>query len=151
VLGWSRTPKSVPAVSTFSGTSGFEPFLTAVDILVNYLPLTAETRGILDARAFAALPRGACIVNIARGAHLVERDLLAALDSGQIAGAMLDVFAEEPLPPAHPFWQHPKIVVTPHIAGQAIAELMVSQVVDSIRRIERGEAPLGIVDPARGY
>jgi len=151
VWGWSRTPKSIAGVRTFSGAGGFEPFLAGAQILVNYLPLTRETRGILDARAFAALPRGASIVNIARGAHLVERDLLAALDSGQLAGAILDVFGEEPLPSGHPFWQHPRIVITPHIAGQAIAERMVSQVVDNIRRIERGEVPFGVVDPARGY
>jgi phosphoglycerate dehydrogenase-like enzyme len=99
----------------------------------------------------AWLPRGACILNIARGAHLDEPDLLAALDQGQLGGALLDVFQHEPLPPKHPFWHHPKIVITPHIAAQAIAGLMVSQVIDNIRRIERGEPPLGLVDPARGY
>jgi glyoxylate/hydroxypyruvate reductase A len=99
----------------------------------------------------AHLPRGACVVNIARGAHVVEADVLAALDSGQLGGALLDVFAQEPLPAEHPFWRHPRVVVTPHIAGQAIAELMVSQVVDNIRRIERGEAPVGLIDPERGY
>ena len=97
------------------------------------------------------MPRGAFLINIARGAHLVEPDLLAALDRGQLGGAMLDVFAREPLPADHPFWRHPRILVTPHIAGLAIAELMVEQVVDNIQRIERGQAPLGLVDPHRGY
>jgi glyoxylate/hydroxypyruvate reductase A len=151
VLGWSRTPKSIPGVLTFCGPGGFEPFLAGLRVLVNCLPLTPETRGVLNARTFATLPRGAAIVNIARGAHLVEGDLLAALDSGHLSGALLDVFQEEPLPSAHAFWQHPKIVITPHIAGQAITELMVSQVADNIRRIERGQPPLGSVDPARGY
>jgi glyoxylate/hydroxypyruvate reductase A len=151
VLGWSRSPKQIAGVTTFHGQEGFGSFLSTVRILVNFLPLTSETVGILNARTFAALPRGAALINIARGGHLVESDLLAALDSGQLSGAMLDVFEEEPLPSGHPFWQHPKIVVTPHVAGQAIAELMVSQVVDSIRTIERGGTPLGLVDPLRGY
>jgi glyoxylate/hydroxypyruvate reductase A len=151
VLGWSRTPRSLPGVPTFDGPSGLHPFLEQTQILVNFLPLTAETEGILNASTFARLPRGACFINIARGAHLDEQDLLAALDQGQLGGALLDVFQHEPLPLDHPFWHHPKIVITPHIAAQAIASLMVSQVIDNIRRIERGEPPLGLVDPARGY
>jgi glyoxylate/hydroxypyruvate reductase A len=151
VLGWSRTHKDLPGVVTFQGPDGLQPFLAGSRILANFLPLTSHTRGILNARTFAELPRGAALINIARGAHLVEADLLAALDSGQLSGALLDVFQEEPLPSGHPFWQHPKIFMTPHVAGQAIAELMVSQVVDNIRRIERGERPIGVVDPARGY
>ncbi|MCW5591855.1 MAG: glyoxylate/hydroxypyruvate reductase A, partial [Burkholderiales bacterium] len=127
------------------------PFLRATQILVNYLPLTQETQGILDARLFSQLPRGAYLVNLARGGHLIEDDLLAALDSGQLEGAMLDVFAHEPLPAEHPFWHHPKVVLTPHIAGQAIADLMVEQVVDNIRSLERGETPQGLVDRQRGY
>ena len=151
VLGWTRTPRSLRGVSTFHGPAGLHPFLERTQILVNFLPLTSETEGILDSSTFARLPRGACIINIARGAHLDEQDLLTALDQGQLGGALLDVFQHEPLPPEHLFWHHPKIVVTPHIAAQAIAGLMVSQVVDNIRRIERGEPPLGLVDPARGY
>jgi glyoxylate/hydroxypyruvate reductase A len=148
---WSRTRKTLAGVESFSGAEGRAPFMAGTQILVNFLPLTSQTRGVLDAGTLALLPRGACIVNIARGAHLVEEDLLAALDTGHIGGAMLDVFAQEPLPPEHPFWGHPRVVVTPHIAGQAIAELMVSQVVENIRRIERGEAPHGLVELARGY
>lgn len=151
VLGWSRLPKAVAAIEALHGEAGFEQFLSRTDLLVNFLPLTPQTQRILDARTFARLPRGACLINIARGAHLVEPDLLAALDSGQLAGAMLDVFSREPLPADHPFWRHPRVLITPHIAGQAIAELMVEQVVDNIRRIERGDPPLGLVDPARGY
>ncbi len=151
VLGWSRTPRSLPGVTSFHGPEGLGPFLAQTEILVNFLPLTPETAGILNASTFARLPRGACIINIARGDHLNERDLLAALDRGQLGGAMLDVFRREPLPSDHAFWHHPLVVITPHIAAQAIAELMVSQVIDNIRRIERGEPPLGLVDPVRGY
>jgi len=148
---WSRTRKTFAGVDSFSGAEGLEPFLADTQILVNFLPLTPQIRGLVDAKTLALWPRGACIVNIARGAHVVEADLLAALDSGHIGGAMLDVFEREPLPAEHSFWRHPRVVVTPNIAGQAIAGLMVSQVVENIRRIERGEAPHGLVDLARGY
>ncbi len=148
---WSRTRKVLAGVESFSGGDGLAPFLAGTQILVTFLPLTEDTRGLLNAVTLARLPRGACIVNIARGAHVVEADLLAALDSGHIGGAMLDVFAQEPLPTEHPFWRHPRVVVTPHIAGQAMAELMVNQVVKNIQRIERGEAPHGLVELARGY
>jgi glyoxylate/hydroxypyruvate reductase A len=151
VLGWSRSPKELPRVATYSGIAALPDFLAQTQILVNFLPLTPQTERILDAKLFGQLPRGACLINIARGDHLVEVDLLDALASGGIAGAMLDVFAREPLPPAHPFWTHPRVIVTPHIAAQAIASLMVEQVVDNIRRIERGEAPIGLVDIERGY
>lgn len=151
VIGWSRRARGIEGVKEYHGAEGLLPFLRATQILVNYLPLTQETQGILDARLFAQLPRGACLVNLARGGHLVEDDLLAALDSGQLEGAMLDVFAREPLPAEHPFWHHPKMVLTPHIAGQAIADLMVEQVVDNIRSLERGETPQGLVDRQRGY
>jgi glyoxylate/hydroxypyruvate reductase len=151
ILGWSRTPRELLGVISFHGREGLQPFLKQTDILCNFLPLTAETDRLLTAATFALMPRGAFLVNIARGAHMDEDDLVAALDSGQLGGALLDVFRHEPLPPGHPFWQHPKIVVTPHVAAQAIPELMVSQVVDNIRRIERGEPPLGLVDPSRGY
>jgi glyoxylate/hydroxypyruvate reductase A len=151
VLGWSRSQREIAGVETFHGPAGFEPFLARSEVLANFLPLTRETEGILNARSFARMPRGAFLINIARGAHLVEPELLAALDSGRLGGAMLDVFAREPLPADHPFWRHPRILVTPHIAGQAIAEMMVEQVVANIRRIERGQAPLGLVDPEEGY
>jgi glyoxylate/hydroxypyruvate reductase A len=151
VLGWSRTPRRLSGVTSFHGPQGLGPFLEQTEILVNFLPLTPETAGILNASTFARLPRGACIINIARGDHVNEQDLLAALDSGRLGGAMLDVFRREPLPSDHAFWHHPRVVITPHIAAQAIAELMVSQVIDNIRRIERGEQPHGLVDPVRGY
>jgi glyoxylate/hydroxypyruvate reductase A len=151
VLGWSRSPKDIPGVQGLHGEAALPAFLAQTQILVNFLPLTPQTHGLLDAKLFAQLPRGAWLVNLARGAHLVDADLLDALASGQIAGAMLDVFGREPLPAAHPFWNHPRVIVTPHIAAQAIASLMVEQVVDNIRRFERGEVPVGLVDVERGY
>ncbi len=151
VLGWSRTPKSLPGVTAFHGRDGLAEFLGRTQILVNFLPLTPDTVAILSAPTFSQLPRGACIINIARGAHLDEHELLAALDEGRLGGAMLDVFQREPLPPEHPFWHHWGVVITPHVAAQAIAELMVAQVIDNIRRVERGQHPLGLVDPGRGY
>jgi glyoxylate/hydroxypyruvate reductase A len=151
MLGFSRTRKELPGVACFHGEAGLQPFLAQTEILVNFLPLTKQTERILHAQALAWMPRGACIVNIARGGHVDEEALLAALDRGQIGGALLDVFDREPLPPAHRFWQHPKVFVTPHIAAQAIAELAVSQVIDNIRRMERGEQPLGLVMIERGY
>jgi glyoxylate/hydroxypyruvate reductase A len=149
--GWTRSPKRLEGIEVFSGRENFRPFLARSRLVVNALPLTPQTENILDAGAFAALPRGAYVVNIGRGAHLVERDLVAALDSGQLAGAMLDVFREEPLPASHPFWRHPKIVVTPHVAAPTIASEVQAQVIENIRRLERGEAPIGLVDLARGY
>ena len=151
VIGWSRRAKSLPGIETFESQAGLRDFLRHTEILVNFLPLTAETRGLLDRNAFAQLPHGACIINIARGPHVNEADLIAALDSGHLGGALLDVFHSEPLPVDHPFWHHPKVIVTPHVAAQTVAALAVSQVIDNIRRIERGESPLGLVDPHRGY
>jgi len=151
VLGFSRTARELPGVVSFHGAAGLRPFLAQSEILVNFLPLTAQTERILNAQTLAWMPRGACIVNIARGGHIDEDALLAALNEGRIGGALLDVFDREPLPPAHAFWQHPKVFVTPHIAAQAIAQLAVSQVVDNIRRIERGDEPLGRVGVERGY
>jgi len=151
VAGWSRSGTVVEGVDCFAGAGGFGPFLARAQVLINVLPLTAATRGILNARAFAAMPRGAYVVNIGRGAHLVEQDLIAALDSGQLGGAVLDVFEREPLPADHPFWRHPGIRVTPHVAAPTAADEAQAQIVDNIRRMERGEAPLGLVERSRGY
>lgn len=151
VAGWARSPKKVEGVKVYSGREGLKAFLARSRVVVNVLPLTPETQNILDAAAFATMPRGAYVVNIGRGAHLVDRDLIEALDSGQLEGAMLDVFREEPLPASHPFWRHPKIAVTPHVAAPTIASEVQAQVIDNIRRLERGEAPIGLVDLARGY
>ena len=151
VAGWSRTGAAVEGIDVYAGAAGFPPFLARTQVLVNVLPLTRETRGILDASAFGAMPRGGYVVNIGRGAHVVDQDLIAALDSGQLAGAMLDVFEQEPLPAGHAFWRHPAIIVTPHVAAPTLAAQAESQIVDNIRRMERGEVPLGLVDRNRGY
>jgi glyoxylate/hydroxypyruvate reductase A len=151
VAGWARSPKQLDGVEVFAGSGTFKTFLSRARVVVNALPLTPQTENILDAAAFASIPRGGYVVNIGRGAHLVDRDLIAALDSGQLDGAMLDVFREEPLPSSHPFWGHPKIVVTPHVAAPTIASEVQAQVIENIRRLERGESPLGLVDRDRGY
>lgn len=151
VAGWSRSPKEIEGISCYHGKEGLAEFLARTDILVCLLPLTGATQGILNAEHFARLPRGACIVNCARGGHLVEADLLSVLDTGQLSGAALDVFNEEPLPKDHPFWGHPKIVVTPHIAAFSVPETAVESVVANIDRMEKGEPPLYAVDFDRGY
>ena len=121
VRGWSRTTKAIEGVATFAGPEGLAAFLAGTAILVCLLPLTPATRGILDARPVrAACPRGRALINLGRGAHLVEQDLLDALDRGHLAHASLDCFADEPLPPGHPFWRHPRIDVTPHVASFAL-------------------------------
>ncbi|MFQ3622577.1 MAG: glyoxylate/hydroxypyruvate reductase A [Acetobacteraceae bacterium] len=151
VAGWSRTPKSLDGIESFVGRAEFIPFLARTDILVCLLPLTRETRHILDAAAFAALPKGAYVINVARGGHLVETDLLQAIDSGHLSGATLDVFETEPLPGEHPFWGHPKIIVTPHAASLTVPRSVAPQVVDNLRRLASGEPLLNVVDVARGY
>lgn len=151
LAGWSRSPKTVPAVEGFHGAERLKPFLARSEIVVCLLPLTPETEGILNAAAFAAMPRGAVVINAARGGHVVEADLLAALDSGQLSAAQLDVFRQEPLPPEHPFWTHPKIRVTPHNAGITNPMSAAGQIVENLRRLRAGEPLLNVVDPARGY
>jgi len=151
VTGWSRTRHAIDGIACLAGADEFEGFLADCEILVNFLPLTPDTMGILDAKTLGRLPRGACIVNPARGGHIVAADLLAALESGQIRGAMLDVFSEEPLPASHPFWRHPGVVVTPHVAATTIASEASGQIIDNLLRLERGEAPIGLVDRAAGY
>ena len=151
VAGWCRTETTIPNVASFSGPGSLAPFLARSDVLVCLLPLTPETENILDAALFAALPEGAYVVNAARGAHLVEDDLLAALGSGQLSGAWLDVCRDEPLPAASPLWRHPRITLTPHIAGWVLPETASVQVIDNLRRVRAGEPPQHAVAAARGY
>ncbi len=151
VAGWSRTPKSLPGIESYAGAEALAKFLARTDILVCVLPLTPATRGIIDAATLGALSRGAFVINIARGAHVVDADLIAALDSGHIAGATLDVFADEPLPREHPFWAHPGITVTPHIASLTNPETAADGVADNLRRLADGRPLLHLVDRARGY
>jgi glyoxylate/hydroxypyruvate reductase len=151
VAGWSRGERKLPGIACFHGAAGLRALLQRSDILVCLLPLTPETEGILDARLFAGLPRGAAIVNCARGRHLVEADLAAALDSGQVSAAVLDVFREEPLPEQHPFWSHPRIIVTPHVAAATHAPTAAAVVADNLRRVRQGRKLLHLVDRERGY
>ncbi len=151
VAGWSRTGKALPDVTDYVGRSELHAFLHQTDILVCLLPLTADTRGILDAETFASLPHGACVINAARGAHLVEPDLLAALGSGHLAGATLDVFQTEPLPPENPLWSHPKVLITPHVASYCLPATAADGVVDNIRRARAGQPLRHQVDRTRGY
>jgi glyoxylate/hydroxypyruvate reductase A len=151
VAGWRSGEKPVPGFETFAGADGLDLLLRRSEIVVCLLPLTAETRGVLNARAFAQLPRGAGIVNAGRGGHLVESDLLASLASGQVSGAVLDVFDDEPLPPGHSFWRHPRIIVTPHVAAETHPPTAAPIVRDAIRQCEAGLPIANRVDLARGY
>jgi glyoxylate/hydroxypyruvate reductase A len=151
IAGWSRTEKRLPGIASFHGERGLEALLARTEILVCLLPLTAETEGILSARLFAGLPRGAAILNAGRGGHLVEADLIPALDSGQLSAAVLDVFRTEPLPPDHPFWRHERIVVTPHVAAATNPGTAALIVADNIRRLREGRPLLNVVDRAQKY
>ncbi len=151
VMGWSRTPKQRPDVECFHGPAGLDAMLGRSDILLCLLPLTPETRGVLNRRTLGLLPRGAFLLNAARGGHVVQEDLLAALDSGRIAGAALDVFEPEPLPPDHPFWGHPRVVMTPHAASITIPSSAASQVAENLRRARSGRPLINRVDFGAGY
>lgn len=151
VIGWSRSPRDVPGVRTFHGRDGLKAFLAETDILVSVLPLTPETTNMINADFLSHLPRGASFINAGRGQQVVEADLLAALDSGHISEATLDVFQTEPLPVTDPLWTHPRVTVTPHIAAFTDPRALVRQVVEDIRRVERGAEVTNPVDPARGY
>lgn len=151
VLGWSRSPKDLAGVRGFSGEAGFNDFLAATRVLVCLLPLTPETTGIMNRATLSRLLPGGYVINVARGGHLVDEDLLALLDEGRLAGAALDVFRTEPLPAAHPFWKHPKITVTPHTSARTLREESIGQIVRKLRALERGEAIAGVVDRQKGY
>ena len=154
VNGWSRSLKDLPGVRCFAGEKDFDAFLGATRVLVNLLPLTPDTRGIMSRETLAKLNGGrpgAYVINVARGAHLVEADLVPLLDSDQLAGATLDVFEVEPLPAEHPFWRHPKINVTPHGSARTMREASIAQIAGKIRAIERGEPIAGVVATKRGY
>jgi glyoxylate/hydroxypyruvate reductase len=148
--GAPGTP-GTPGIRLLHGTPALHQALAGTEVLINLLPLTPQTRGILGAPLFERLPRGASVVNLARGAHLVEAELQAALDAGHLRHAVLDVFDTEPLPPAHPFWAHPRVTVLPHVAALTDARSAAAVVADNLRRLQRGEPLAHLVDRARGY
>ncbi len=149
--GWSRAPRALDGVRTFAGADQLPDFLARTDILICLLPLTDETRGILNRDLFAQLPDGAALVNTGRGGHLVEADLIAALDGGRLSAAVLDVAEQEPPPPDHPFWTHPRIILTPHIASMTQPESAFAILLDNLQRHRAGEPMRGLVDRTRGY
>lgn len=151
VHGWSRTAKSIDGLKVYAGRGELEAFLAATRVLVLALPLTAETRHLVDASALARLRDGALVINVGRGALIDDAALLSALDSGKVIRAALDVFAVEPLPPDHAYWHHSKVSLTPHISGTTLIAPGVSQIVDKIDALERGDAVEGTVDLGRGY
>jgi glyoxylate/hydroxypyruvate reductase len=151
LAGWSRTQKTLTGVTTFAGVAALPAFLSRSRLLVCILPLTPETYGLLNRDTLSKLPRGAYVVNVSRGALLVEEDLLALLDSGKLAGAMLDVFRDEPLPASHAFWHHPRVTVTPHVSAVTQIEDSIAQIAVKVRRLEAGLPVGGVVDEAHMY
>lgn len=151
IAAWSRSRKEIEGVTCFHGADQLAGFLARTDILVCLLPLTEETRGILDAELFSLLPAGARLLHVGRGPHLDQTALIQALDSGHLAAAMLDVTDPEPLPDDHPLWRHPKVAITPHIASVTQADSAAQSVVDNIRRHRAGEELIGLVDRTLGY
>ena len=154
LLGWSRSEKLLDGVQCFSGNDGLHDFLAGTRVLVCLLPLTPETENILRLENLQRLQPDAYVINVARGGHLVDDDLIALIDSGHLAGATLDVFRQEPLPPAHPFWQHPKITVTPHTSARTLRGESIAQIAGKILALHAGTAIsniAGVVQPGKGY
>ena len=154
VLGWSRSPKQLAGVQCYAGEPGLAVFLAATQALVCLLPLTPETEGILRRETLRQLKPGAYVINVARGGHLVDEDLLALIDSGHLAGATLDVFRTEPLPAGHPFWQHPKISITPHTSARTLRNETIAQIAGKLAALESGQtldSLAGVVNPHQGY
>jgi glyoxylate/hydroxypyruvate reductase len=149
--GWSRTPKELAGVDTSHGPAALDSFLSGVRLLVCLLPLTHSTRGLLDRARLSRLPRGAYLVNVSRGPLVVDDDLLSLLDDGHLAGAMLDVFDDEPLPATHRFWHHPRVTLTPHVSAVTIVEESIAQIAGKIRRLEAGLPIGGIIRHDHGY
>jgi glyoxylate/hydroxypyruvate reductase A len=156
VAGWSRTPKAIAGIESFHGDAGLDAFLARTEILVCLLPLTPQTDGLLNLALLRKLKRdgaagGAFLVNAARGQVQVDADILAALEEGSLAAATLDVFPQEPLPVESPLWAHPKVTVTPHVAGDISPAAFCDQLFEQVDRFERGEPLQNAVDRERGY
>jgi glyoxylate/hydroxypyruvate reductase len=150
-LGWSKSAKPMDRLETYAGTNELPMFLSKCDVLICLLPLTPETQGILNTKNLAQLPRGTFLISAGRGGHMVDADILAALNSGQLAGALLDVFHEEPLPATSAFWSHPNVLVTPHVSATTPIENACAQIVEKLAALERGEVVSGVVDPTKAY
>ena len=151
VAGWKRRSGQLADIEVFSGPAGIGELMARSNVVVCLLPLTDETRGVLDAAAFSRMPKGSAIVNVARGGHVVVPDLLAALDSGQLAHAYLDVFDKEPLPADSPLWTHPGVTVTPHTAALTEPRTAMARVAENIERVRAGQPALSLVDYGAGY
>lgn len=149
--GWANSKKTVEDVTTYHGQGEFHQFLSTSEILVCLLPLTTETAGILNATLFGQLPKGAYVINVARGGHLIDQDLIDYIDNGHISGATLDVFHQEPLSATHPFWEHEKINITPHYASVSDTDSVVPQILENYDRLKRGESLLNLVSKVKGY
>jgi glyoxylate/hydroxypyruvate reductase A len=151
VLGFSRTPKSLPGVRCLHGDAQWLDFLRQCRVLVNLLPLTPQTENVLNRQSLSCLMPGAYVINVARGAHLVDQDLLDVIASGHVSGATLDVFRQEPLPPEHGFWREPRITLTPHTSARTLREDTIAQIAGKLAAFTRGEKISGLVDAARGF
>lgn len=151
LAGWSRSGGEIEGVDVFAGDAQLPMFLARTDILICLLPLTDQTRGLLSSRLFSQLPRGAALVNVGRGGHLINDDLLTALDEGQLRAAVLDVFDLEPLPQDHPFWRDPRIVITPHVASMTRPETAVATVLEVIAQHRAGLPLTGAINRHNGY
>jgi glyoxylate/hydroxypyruvate reductase A len=151
VAGWTRTERREPGIECFHGPEQFDAFLARTEILINLLAATPQTADIIDAATLAKLPKGAAVINLGRGEQIVDEHLIAAIDSGHIAAATLDVFRTEPLPPDHPFWKHPRIMVMPHTARRPRAAALIPGILENIRRFRAGEPLLQPADRQRGY
>ncbi|BAL24843.1 glyoxylate/hydroxypyruvate reductase A [Azoarcus sp. KH32C] len=149
--GWNRSLRQMDGVESFAGPDQLQPFLEGCDVLICLLPLTPATRGILNRKLFSALPAGAALINVGRGPHLVDADLVEALDSGRLSRAILDVTDPEPLPDEHPFWTHPRVFLTPHVASMTQPETAAPILLENVRRHRRGEPLLNLIDRSRGY